>query len=422
MTARPSSPSLQLVYRRPDQLVAYDRNPRRHDHVVDRMCDSIREFGFKVPILATSNGLVIDGHLRLKAAHQLQLDAVPVIVCDDWTEGQLRAFRLLVNRSVQWAEWDWDRLRDELAELTSVDFDLNLTGFDEAEWQDLLGPAKGGVDEDAIPEPAAVPISRHGDIWILGTHRVRCGDSTIADEVADLVKDDQPIVMVTDPPYGVDYQPEWRNAAFGEANRSTGTVRNDDRADWSAAWKRFTGPVAYVWHAGVKSVIVAQSLEACDFEIRSQIIWAKPHFVISRGHYHVQHEPCWYAVRKSCSAGWQGDRRQSTLWWIGNGLSQCGKREPENALTGHGTQKPVECMRRPILHHTRRGEAVYDPFLGSGTTLIAPEQVGRACLGLELDPTYVDVAIRRWQSFTGKRAVLDGDGRDFEAVEQERLG
>jgi len=179
--------------------------------------------------------------------------------------------------------------------------------------------------------------------------------------------------------------------------------------------------VVYVWHAGTKSVIVAESLEASGFEIRSQIIWGKPHFVISRGNYHVQHEPCWYAVRKSCSAGWQGDRRQSTLWLIGNGLAQSGKREAENALTGHGTQKPVECMRRPIQNHTRRGEAVYDPFLGSGTTLIAAEQVGRLCLGMELDPIYVDVAIRRWQAFTGKSAILDADGRDFPTVEKERL-
>ena len=182
----------------------------------------------------------------------------------------------------------------------------------------------------------------------------------------------------------------------------------------------FPGPVAYVWHAGTKAVIVAESLEASGFEIRSQIIWAKPHFVISRGHYHVQHEPCWYAVRESSSANWQGDRRQSTLWEIGNGLGQSGERDEANAITGHGTQKPVECMQRPILNHTRTGDCIYDPFLGSGTTLIAAQQTGRRCLAMELDPIYVDVAVRRWQGFTGKPAVLDGDGRDFEAITQER--
>jgi DNA modification methylase len=376
---------------------------------------------FKVPILATGTGALVDGHLRLKAAYRLKLETVPVIVCDGWTEAQIRAFRLMVNRSVNWAEWDMDQLSRELAALADAKFDLNLTGFDAAELQELLGPKDGGIDEDAIVEPASIPISREGDLWILGDHRLRCGDSTDGTVVRHVLADVEPMVMVTDPPYGVDYKPEWRNAAFGEANRSTGTVQNDHRADWRAAWELFPGSVAYVWHAGTKSVIVAQSLEASGFEIRSQIIWAKPHFVISRGHYHVQHEPCWYAVRPSCSANWQGDRRQSTLWEIGNGLSQSGERLLENALTGHGTQKPVECMRRPILHHTRPGDSIYDPFLGSGTTIIAAQQTGRQCIAVELDPIYIDVAIRRWQDFTGKAAVLALDGRDFGTVGKERL-
>jgi DNA modification methylase len=413
--------NLELVYRRLEELIPYAANPRKNDRAIDRMCDSIREFGFKVPVLATSQGEVVDGHLRLKAARRLKLESVPVILCDDWSEAQIRAFRLVVNQSVSWAEWDLDLLSAELAKLRASDFDLKLTGFDEAELLELLGPICGQTDEDAIVEPRPQPVSRSGDLWILDSHRLRCGDSTDAGDVRHLVAEHQPVLMVTDPPYGVDYQPGWRNAAFGEANRSTGTVQNDDRADWRAAWTLFNGAVAYVWHAGTKSLIVAESLTACGFEIRSQIIWGKPHFVISRGHYHVQHEPCWYAVRQSCSANWQGDRRQSTLWLIGNGLAQSGSRKAENALTGHGTQKPVECMRRPILHHTQRGDAVYDPFLGSGSTLIAAEQVGRRCLAMELDPIYVDVAIRRWQDFTGKRAVLDSDGRDFQAVALERV-
>jgi len=414
-------PELQLVFRRLEDLIPYVGNPRKNDRAIDRMCDSIQEFGFRVPVLATTNGEILDGHLRLKAAQRLKLESVPVIIGDGWSDAQIRAFRLIVNRSVTWAEWDWDLLRAELESLQQSQFDLKLTGFDEAELQELLGPICGQTDEDAVVQPAAVPVSHRGDLWVLGAHRLRCGDATNSADVTHLLEGDCPQLMVTDPPYGVDYEPEWRNAAFGEANRSIGTVRNDDNADWREAWNWFTGAVAYVWHAGVKAVIVAQSLEACGFQIRSQIIWGKPHFVISRGHYHLQHEPCWYAVRENCAAAWQGDRRQSTLWLIGNGLSQSGKREAENAFTGHGTQKPVECMRRPILHHTRRGEAVYDPFLGSGTTLIAAEQTGRACLGVELDPIYVDVAVRRWQAFSGKRAVLEGDGRDFDAVEQERL-
>jgi DNA modification methylase len=356
----------------------------------------------------------------LKAAQKLQLESVPVILCDDWSEAQIRAFRLVVNRFVTWADWDMERLGAELAALDANHFDLNLTGFDERELQQLLGPSTGAIDPDAIIEPEPVAISRPGDLWILGLHRLRCGDSTVRSDVAALVREDPLAAMVTDPPFGVDYRPEWRNEAFGEANRSIGRVRNDDRADWREAWQLFTGPVAYVWHAGTKAVIVAQSLEAAGFEIRSQIVWAKPNFAISRGHYHVQHEPCWYAVRESSSANWQGGRCQSTLWEIGNGLSQSGPRDDMNAPTGHGAQKPVECMKRPILNHTRPGDCVYDPFLGSGTTLIAAEQTGRRCLAMELDPTYVDMAVRRWQRFTGNHAVLDGDGRHFEVIEKER--
>jgi DNA modification methylase len=417
----PMITNLELVYRRVEELIPYAANPRKNDRAVDRMCDSIREFGFKVPVLATNQGEVVDGHLRLKAARRLRLESVPVILCDDWTDAQIRAFRLVVNRSVTWAEWDLDLLGAELSALRASDFDLKLTGFDDDELLELLGPICGQTSEDALVQPAAVAVSHPGDLWILGAHRLHCGDATNAADVAHLVGEHRPLLMVTDPPYGVCYQPAWRDAAFGEANRSVGTVRNDDRSDWREAWNLFRGAVAYVWHAGVKSVIVAQSLEACGFEIRSQIIWGKPHFVISRGHYHVQHEPCWYAVREACSADWQGDRRQSTLWLIGNGLAQSGRREPENALTVHGTQKPVECMRRPMLHHTRRGDAVYDPFVGSGSTIIAAEQVGRRCLAMELDPIYVDVAIRRWQDFTGNSAVLDADGRDFRTVTAERV-
>jgi DNA modification methylase len=174
-----------------------------------------------------------------------------------------------------------------------------------------------------------------------------------------------------------------------------GKVLNDDRADWRAAWALFPGDVAYVWHAGNKAHIVAESIEASGFTIRAQIIWAKHQFVIGRGHYHPHHEPCWYAVRESKTGHWTGDRTQSTLWQIG---------KPLNSETGHSTQKPVECMRRPIENNSSAGQAVYDPFLGSGTTLVAAEMMGRVCHGIEIDPGYCDVAVTRWENFTGKKA------------------
>lgn len=237
----------------------------------------------------------------------------------------------------------------------------------------------------------------------------------------------KPLLMVTDPPYGVDYDPEWRKRAGVNNSDRMGKVANDSRADWREAWALFEGDVAYVWHSAIHASTVAASLEASNFEIRSQVIWAKPALIMGRGHYHWQHEPCWYAVRGT--AHWSGDRKQSTLWYIEN--------RNQDAETIHGTQKPVECMRRAILNHTKAGELVYDPFLGSGTTLVAcelslvkdPPTAGptlvaceitdRKCIGLELDPRYVDVIIQRWQNFTGKLACLE-TGETFDSVANSR--
>jgi DNA modification methylase len=216
--------------------------------------------------------------------------------------------------------------------------------------------------------------------------------------------------MVTDPPYGVDYDPDWRNRAGASETKRIGKVMNDDRADWREAWALFPGEVAYVWHGALHATTVAESLTACGFDIRSQIIWAKERHVLSRGHYHWQHEPCWYAVKGK--GHWSGDRTQSTLWQIPS--------RDQDATTIHGTQKPVECMRRPMLNNSSPGQAVYEPFSGSGSTIIAAETTGRAAFAMELDPAYVDVAVQRWQAFTGKTAVLDGDGRTFGEIAGER--
>lgn len=219
--------------------------------------------------------------------------------------------------------------------------------------------------------------------------------------------------MVTDPPYGVEYDPNWRNDAGAAKTKRTGKVLNDDRADWHEAWRLFPGDVAYVWHAALHAGTVADSLVAAGFDIRSQIVWAKERMVLSRGHYHWQHEPAWYAVRSGATGHWSGDRTQTTLWTIPN--------RDQDASTVHGTQKPVECMRRPMLNNTSPGQAVYDPFLGSGTSLIAAETSGRSCYGTELDPAYVDVIVTRWATFTGENPVLEETGQAFAAVREERL-
>jgi DNA modification methylase len=316
-------------------------------------------------------------------------------------------------------EWDEAMLRDEIAGLLAEDFDLSLLGISDDELDALLqdpdalgadGPVEG---EDDVPELPLTPVSVPGDVWQLGTHRLICGDSTSADVVGRLLGDVKPQLMVTDPPYGVEYDPSWRNQAGAAKTKRTGKVLNDDRADWREAWSLFPGDVAYVWHGALHAATVAESLTVTGFNIRSQIIWAKDRLVLSRGDYHWQHEPCWYAVRAKGKGHWAGDRKQTTLWQIAN--------KDQDADTVHGTQKPVECMRRPILNNSNPGQAVYEPFMGSGTTLIAAETTGRVCFGVELNPAYVDVAIERWQQFTGRDAVLVETGEPFSALKAKRL-
>jgi DNA modification methylase len=215
--------------------------------------------------------------------------------------------------------------------------------------------------------------------------------------------------MVTDPPYGVEYDPSWREERGLSSSVRGGKIQNDEHADWSAAWALFPGNIAYVWHAALRASTVSESLTKQGFSIRAQIIWAKERLVIGRGDYQWQHEPCWYAVRKK--GNWTGDRKQTTLWNISSG--------GQDVEAPHSTQKPVECMRRPILNNTSPGEAIYEPFLGSGTTLIAAETVKRTCLAVELSPAYVDVAVRRWQAFTGEKAVRLADARLFDDLAAE---
>jgi DNA modification methylase len=247
---------------------------------------------------------------------------------------------------------------------------------------------------------------------VLGRHRIVCGDATEQRVVDAVLAGVRPHLMVTDPPYGVNYDPAWRNRAGISDTQRTGLVENDHRADWREAWALFPGDVAYVWHGALHATTVAESLTACGFEIRAQIVWAKERLVIGRGHYHWQHEPCWYAVRGGATGHWAGDRKQTTLWNIASGA--------QDTTTTHSTQKPVECMRRPIENNSSPGQAIYEPFSGSGTTIIAAEMSGRACHAVELSPAYVDVAVLRWQAFTGHLAVLEADGASYAATAELR--
>jgi DNA modification methylase len=394
------------------KLVPYARNARTHsEEQVSQIAASIREWGWTNPILVTDKGTIIAGHGRVLGARKLGLADVPVMVARGWSKAQIQAYALADNKLALDAGWDEAMLALEIGELQELGFDIGLIGFTDTEIATLTENTVGLTDPDETPEVPADPVSIPGDLWLLGKHRLLCGDSTAAADVEKVLGPVRPHLMVTDPPYGVDYDPGWRTTAgVKHDKKKLGKVANDDRADWREAWALFPGAVAYVWHAGRYASTVQDSLTAVGFDTRSQIIWAKDRFALSRGHYHWQHEPCWYAVRNG-SASSSGDRKQSTLWQIpareGQGFE-------------HGTQKPVECMKRPIENNSSPGQAVYEPFSGSGTTIIAAEITGRSCHAIELLPQYVDVAIERWQAFTGETARLEAANRTFAAVAAKR--
>jgi DNA modification methylase len=433
----PALAALRIEHWPAERLVDYPRNPRKNDTAVDQMVASIREFGFAIPVLARSSGEVIDGHLRLKAARKMRswpggdTTRIPVIPCDGWTDIQVKAFRLMVNRSVTWAEWDETLLALELQEIQEADFDLDLTGFNPGEIDKLLAQDDDEKADAAPPLPAS-PVSRAGDLWLCGKHRILCGDATSAEAVARLLGDRKPRLMVTHPPYGISLDSEWRDRAglngCGPAEpsylkkRTAGhietTISGDTRADWSEAFELVPSlEAAYVFHASVFTREVLNGLERIGFLYPQQIVWNKGRTVLTRTHYWYQHEPCWYVRKKN--APWLGKAGEnSTVWDSPSPKFIMGGSDEEKL--DHPTQKPVTLMRRPILNHLRRAELVY--FLGSGTTLAAAELTERVCYGLELDPKYVDVIVTRWESLSGKEATLEGDGRTFAELKAERVG
>jgi DNA modification methylase len=414
--------------------IPYARNARKIGAAaVEKVAASIKEFGWRQPIVVDDNRVVVVGHARLLAAKKLQLKEVPVHVATDLTPAQVKAYRLMDNRSHEETDWDMEALGLEMFDLKNLDFDLHLTGFDTNEIDNLLVSSEDDEKANATPPLPENPASRLGDLWLCGDHRVLCGDSTSPDAVARLLGDREPILMVTDPPYGIELDTEWRDRAgrngCGPAEASymkhrtdghTNTsISMDTRADWSNAFDLVPSlQVAYVWHASVFTREVLNGLLRIGFLYPQQIIWNKGRTVLTRTHYWYQHEPCWYVRKKN--APWFGAAgKNSTIWDSPSPKFIMGGSDEEKF--DHPTQKPVDLMRRPILNHTKRGELVFEPFLGSGTTLAAAEVTERICYGLELDPKYADVIVGRWQNLAGKEARLDGDGRTFEELKEERL-
>ena len=368
-------------------------NPRMGD--LEAIGQSIDINGFYgAVVVSRRTGHILAGNHRYMAARAAGADSVPVAWVDVDEAGEQRILAA-DNRTSDLGGYD-DAALAVLLESVSADGGLLGTGYDEGDLAKMIADLSSGLEDDGLEDTQAAGDEaldamrlqwgvERGQVWVAGDQRLMCGDSTNPDDVAVLLGDAAPGIMVTDPPYGVSYDPSWRNEALGASGRSVGTVSNDGRADWRAAYDLFPGDVTYVWHqAGALQGVFLESLQASGFDVRMTIIWAKSHFPIGRGHYHVQHEPCFYAVRSGKSAGWSGTRKQSTLWEI---------EKPQKNESGHSTQKPLECMARPIRNHTFK--QVYEPFSGSGTTLVACHELGVAGFGMELDPRYVAVALQR---------------------------
>ena len=389
---------MKVIDRALSGIKPYPNNPRSIPlEAIDSVAASIEEFGWRQPIVVDTDGVIIVGHTRYLAAKKLGLKKAPVHVMDA-TDEQAKAFRIADNRTGEFSEWDMDQLSEELLALDSASFNMLDFGISEAELAAALAPNDDELnDPDEVLEPPAEIVTQPGDIWTMGKHRLICGDSTDPETVARVLDGAKPNLLITDPPYGVNYNADWRNRTLTSdgrkhGGRAIGKVFNDDRCEWGAAYSLHPGNVIYIWAGSPGIGITKDNLESSGFEMRNLLIWNKSELVIGRGHYQPKHENCLYFTRKGRAANWIGGRKQTTVWDIAKNVK---------SETGHSTQKPVECMERPIRNH--KGD-VYDPFVGSGTTIIAAERQARRCYAIEISAAYCDICVARWETYTGEKA------------------
>ena len=402
----------------PEKLVPYARNARTHsEEQVAQIAASIAEFGFTNPIVAGSDGVIVAGHGRLAAAQKLGLDTVPVVVLDHLTPTQRRALIIADNRIAENAGWDDAMLRIELQSLQEDGFNLDITGFDADALAELMAGEEttvdGNTDEDAVPEVSETPISRPGDIWVLGEHRLLCGDSTVAESYDRLMQGEPADMVFTDPPYNVDYA----NSAKDKMRGTDRPILNDNLGDGFydfllaalTPMLQHCAGATYIAMSSSELDTLQQAFRAAGGKWSTFIIWAKHTFTLGRADYQRQYEPILYGWPEGQNRHWCGDRDQSDVWAI--------KKPQKNDL--HPTMKPVELVERALRNSSRPGDTVLDPFGGSGTTVIAAEKSGRKARMIELDPKYCDVIVRRWQDFSGHQARRQADDRLFDDMAAE---
>lgn len=403
---------LQIIYRNPSDLTGYEKNSRTHsDDQIERIQASINEFGFINPVVIHSDDVIVAGHARVEAAIALGIKEIPTINASHLTKTQMRAYVIADNRLAELSDWDEDILKGELSDLMGLDFDINLTGFDD-DYFDLS--ADGILEEDRIDnteiEPPENPVTRKGDVWIMGNHKVMCGDSLSPESIAELCGDKVDL-WITDPPYNVAYQGGTSEAL---------TIQNDDMED--SDFRKFLtgayiaadgvmkdGAVFYIWHADSEGYNFRGACIDVGWQVRQCLIWQKNTFVLGRQDYHWQHEPCLYGWKSGAAHNWYSDRTQTTLLEF--------DKPQRNDV--HPTMKPLDLFKYQIENSSKRGDIVLDSFGGSGTTLIACESLGRKARLMELDERYVDVIVKRWQEFTGLQATNERSGEFFDNLGSE---
>lgn len=406
-----------------ENLVEYARNPRKNDAVVDKMVACIKEFGFRIPIVAKSDGTVVDGHLRLKAARKLGLKEVPVVNADDLTEAQIKAFRLVANQSANWAEWDEELLKLEFKDLEDLNYNLELTGFDLEDIQKQLDELEGKTveeddfDESEVAQEETPVITKPGDLWILGEHRLLCGDTTKIEDVKKLMNGEKADLLFTDPPYGVNYESKAKEILKSKnyTKITNDDLRFDEFNDFLAnifknayiSLKETASYYVFSCQGGDQEMIMMSMREA-GIPCKHQLIWVKdsPVFSMGRLDYDYKHEPILYGWVKKHSFRRKGDQDKS-VWEY---------KRSENKL--HPTMKPIELIGNALKNSTETRDLVLDLFGGSGSTLIACEQLNRKCYMMEIDEHYCDVIIRRWQKLTGRAAILEKTGETFDDLSE----
>ena len=383
----------------------YENNPRKlSEDAIKKVAMSLKEYGFRQPIVVDKNMVIVAGHTRYRASKKLGLKQVPISVIDNLSEEQINAYRIADNRTAEESEWDNELLKMEIKELEAKDFKLDLLGFNDEQLNNILFEEKQGLtDEDEVPETPEEPISKLGDIWKLGNHRVMCGDSKIQDEVKKLMDNNLADLLHTDPPYNVNYSNAERP---NPSKKDLGKIKNDvmSKEDFYIFLKDcFTTAYiflkedssAYIWHSSAEQINFTKAFIDAGFTFSQQIIWKKP-MLLGRGKYQWAHEPCLFGNKGS--PYFTDDRKKTTVWDFG------GYDKSKNL---HPTQKPIFIPEEAINNSSKQGSNVLDLFGGSGSTLIACEKLGRNCYTIELDPKYCDVIIKRWENFTGKKAELE---------------